>query len=563
MKKGILVISILLFLIISTALIIKINTKPKTITGEATNQNVAINITLSGPPELSIISPKNQTYLTWQDLKFNFTAQNADYIWYKLDSSSNQSLNSPTNINLTQGSHTLHLYTNNSHGETGKNVTFNINSSFFIIKDDHYEENDDINESLGHMSRNEKKGESTDFLDYSYEELQNLSDLIIHDSNRGKIKFNEAINITKDSNPSDNVLDLNSYTNISYNKIEINTTALPNFNKPATLYLYNLTFTNPKIARDGIVCPETICKIVSYSNGVLVFNVTGFSAYSAEESHSSSATGAATTDEAGGLKPEDFFSTDKEEISVKLKQGEIKQEQLIIKNTRTAKLSFTVSGINLQEIIKIEGQTFELEAGEEKIIAINFATKEDAMPDLYAGKLMIAGGLVKKEIPIFVEVETQKALLDVSLKINQKQIIPGEMLSFNIELQNLEEAALEALINYIIKNKDGKTIILEKEMIELDREKTITKSIKTPENFNLGEYILYVKVEYNGQTASASQGFFVVKEKRLALKESLVLYLIFLIVITVLIVIIYKLKALKKRRKQTNKPGKINTHIIL
>ena len=37
------------------------------------------------------------------------------------------------------------------------------------------------------------------------------------------------------------------YTNISSNRIEVNTTALPNFNKSAVIYLYNLSFSDPRI----------------------------------------------------------------------------------------------------------------------------------------------------------------------------------------------------------------------------------------------------------------------------------------------------------------------------
>ncbi|MEN9626480.1 MAG: hypothetical protein RL557_808, partial [archaeon] len=90
-------------------------------------------------------------------------------------------------------------------------------------------------------------------------------------------------NVTNDENISDNFIDINKHTNISFNKISINTTALPNFNVSATLYLYNLTFTNPRILRDDSVCSSSICTKESYSNGILKFNVTGSSTYTAEE----------------------------------------------------------------------------------------------------------------------------------------------------------------------------------------------------------------------------------------------------------------------------------------
>ncbi len=49
--------------------------------------------------------------------------------------------------------------------------------------------------------------------------------------------------------------------------------------------MYNLALNNPRILRDGSVCLSSICALLSYSsqNGTLLFNVTGFSAYSAED----------------------------------------------------------------------------------------------------------------------------------------------------------------------------------------------------------------------------------------------------------------------------------------
>jgi len=47
--------------------------------------------------------------------------------------------------------------------------------------------------------------------------------------------------------------------------------------------LYNLTFNNPRILRNGEICPSTICTKESYLERTLKFNVTQFSVYSAEE----------------------------------------------------------------------------------------------------------------------------------------------------------------------------------------------------------------------------------------------------------------------------------------
>jgi hypothetical protein len=110
--------------------------------------------------------------------------------------------------------------------------------------------------------------------------LFNISNLMIGNPEYGLINFLESTNLSEN-------IDLDEHINISFNRIEINTSNLIVLNKSAKLWLYNLTFTNPRILRDGVVCPSTICTKESYSSeGTLKFNVTGFTVYSAEETPS-------------------------------------------------------------------------------------------------------------------------------------------------------------------------------------------------------------------------------------------------------------------------------------
>lgn len=270
MKRGVIFILILLIVLIGGIAFFKISLDKKRLTGEVTSQVVSMNVSvIQPPPILTILNPHNETYLN-NNLLLNFSAVYANNLWYNIDSESNTTISSATYFNVNgSSSHTLFLYANNSNSTISKNVTFTINSSLLTILYSEY--------------NGSNKGNSISFNNYSYEDLQNLSGIILENPNYGKIQFNEAINVTNDSNLGDNILDLDTNINISFNRIELNTTALPNFNKQAILSLYNLTFTNPRILKDGSVCPATICTINNYSNEILIFNVTGFSVYSAEE----------------------------------------------------------------------------------------------------------------------------------------------------------------------------------------------------------------------------------------------------------------------------------------
>ena len=262
MKRG-LIFLISIFLILFFNLIGSVEITGDTITGEVA-QSIGINITVTGPPTLTILIPKNDTYIANYSLPLTFTT-NGDYIWYNLDHGTNITISSSTTFNTSIGSHTLYLFANNSDGEVTKNVTFFINLTLFTIIYSEY------NGSF--------KGVSTYFYNLSYTELQNLSDIKLENLEYGRMVFNKAINLTDDEDFLDLILNLDVNSNVSFNRIDLNSTALPNFNISTTLYLYNLTFSDPRVLRDGSVCPSSICTENSYSGGTFSFNVTNFTIY--------------------------------------------------------------------------------------------------------------------------------------------------------------------------------------------------------------------------------------------------------------------------------------------
>lgn len=110
---------------------------------------------------------------------------------------------------------------------------------------------------------------TTDF--GSITDLSSVSDFTLENTSYGKITFAEPVNLSEGA-------DIDANVEISSNKISVN---LPALNKPAVLSLYNISFSNPKILKDGADCPANVCKILGKDNGILVFSVIGFSTYSA------------------------------------------------------------------------------------------------------------------------------------------------------------------------------------------------------------------------------------------------------------------------------------------
>ncbi|MBI4176283.1 MAG: hypothetical protein HY518_03695, partial [Candidatus Aenigmarchaeota archaeon] len=100
----------------------------------------------------------------------------------------------------------------------------------------------------------------------SFNAVQNV---ILEKAGRGKIEFQQPVTFTRD-------LDIDLHSRIDTNLARIDSSQLSELSVPARITLTGLTFSNPRILRDGSPCSSSICTFESYSGGMLVFTVTGF-----------------------------------------------------------------------------------------------------------------------------------------------------------------------------------------------------------------------------------------------------------------------------------------------
>lgn len=542
MKKS-LIFCIAIFSLFFILSLISAEITGESITGKPTSESLALNITVALPTTiLEIISPKNDTYLINESLLLNYTQINADMVWYNIDGGINTTIIGTIYFDVSEGEHTLYLYGNNSYGEVSKNVTFTSNTTFLTIFYSEY--------------NGSTKGNSTDFKSYNYGDLQNMSKIILENSLYGKIQFNEIINITNDYIPNDSIVDLDSNTNISLNRIDLNYTALPNFNVSSTLELYNLPFTNPRILKDGAICSTSICTFEYFTNNTLKFNVTEFGIYSAEETPITEVV-VTPSGGGGGTSPIKIknFSTDKESIHVSLKQGDSTYEEITIKNKERSNLIFTLMIYDVVNLTKLSETQFSLKPDEERIITIDFFAHEDTKPNLYLGKLIIKTGATIKEIPIAIEVESSEALFDIKVNIpNQfKRIVSGEDVLARIQLYNLgEDKEVDVSMDYIVIKEDaGEVILFERDTLAVEEHLEFIKSIKIPESAGLGNYLFYARVNYEDKVASATDTFKVDKNFIVFFNRVKFVLLIFLIIILITLFFI-----LIKRRKKEKEEGK-------
>lgn len=506
------------------------------VTGKALQSSLALNITVTVPvPVITILSPENKTYLTNQSLLISYIVVNGDSMWYNFDLGANTTLVGSTHVNVSQGAHTLYIYGNNTYGLTVETVSFIANSTLLTILYSEY--------------NGSTKGNSTAFTSYTYEDLQNLGSVVLENINYGKILFGERINLTNDLSPADNLVDLDSNTEITHNSIQLNSTALPNFNTSATIWLYNLSFTTPRILKDGIVCPSSQCIKETYTGGTLRFYVTQFSNYSAEESPATPPTPPSTGGGGGGTRveeiieeytgePEDNITVISKEITVSVEQGKTTTENFYLSSNYEGVLKVNLAISGLGGFLKSEETQFELDYKQIKTIKLNFSIPKDTPADNYIGKIILTtpSGEVYESF-ISINVQSEKSLFDVSLKLNQDKLPahPGEYIYFKTTIQNIgEDEDLNINIKYTIKDTNGKVIFEGEGVEEIGNYLEKDGKIKLPKNLPLGKYTLSVKVNYGDKTAITSANFDVGEKKlprilRVAISIAAVFFILFIL----------------------------------
>ncbi len=480
---------------ITTSTILKIQTK-------ATSILLGLSINIKDTPKIYISSPLNKTYNYNNLIELNFTAStvnpaNLDKIFYNIDNGINTTItgNTTFSVNLTT-SHILKLFANDTAG--------NINSSSVTFS---------INLSKGHDVDfgNFNEGQTTNFSRFNITELQNLSNVKIEKLDRGLISFIDSINISKE-------LNISKYINISFNRIEVQSDFLFEFNKSATLKIYNLTFTNPRILFNDQVCPISICTKNSYSNGILSFNVTHFTTYSSEETSSSGGSGSSSggggSGSSGGGKADlSDFSVSTNLIKVSLLQGETKIEVIGVENTGESTLNLAIDLKDIKDFLIFPGGVskyeLNLRPGEKQSIQLIFNAAKDYKSGVYSGKIVVSSNLIQKIIPVIIEVESSKKIFDVDIEIKNKKVVKGDDLTADIIIFNLgrDLGRVDTQVEFGIRSLKGNIITKQDIRIAVETQASFTESILIPTDLEEGKYVAYAIVTFDSEIGIATEFF--------------------------------------------------------
>lgn len=414
-------------------------------------------------------------------------------------------------------------------------------------------------------------GSTTDFDSYNQTELQNLANVILEKSSFGKVAFNENLDLISIAG-GDNLVDFDTDLQISDNLITIDNINLTDINKSATLSLYGLSFTDPEIHHNGVLCGD--CTIVSYVGGNLIFTTPSFSGVyyarekalppvcgngvceSGETSSSCPAdctSGGGGGGGGGGTTPSDDndttdipkginFKVEPELFSVEMKKGTYYQQKLNVTNNGLREISIGIFVLSIDEFVFPETNIITLKPGESQNVRLDIYISENRFSDVYVGKIIFQSSGLKREVGAILNIKERDALFDIKTEVLKKYINPGGRIRANISLINLGSLRnFDVQLEYKIIDFDKNEYTVKKEDFAINQTYSNTFYLDVPEDIPLGNYLFYSKVSYEEGNVSASSFDTFTTEK--------ISYLAWIILIIIIIVIMYLIIRWYRKKK--------------
>lgn len=265
----------------------------------------------------------------------------------------------------------------------------------------------------------------------------------------------------------------------------------------------------------------------------------------------SSQSGGPTSVKGGGNKESAVINNlviDKEKIDITSVVNSVKTRKIGLYNKDQSNININVVvNKELEKIITFDESKFILGSKERKDFEFKVIAPEKA--GIYTGKIIING----ETVLVKIDVNTKELLFDVIITIPKefKAIKVGGKLESQINLIPMgDEPRLDVTLNYIIKDFDERTFLIESDTFLIEDQKIIKKEFLTA-NFVPGDYVLAMELIYpNGVAVSSTT--FKVKEKIINYKTILIILgigIFFLILMTIIVLSSFKKLKIKRYKK--------------
>ena len=204
---------------------------------------------------------------------------------------------------------------------------------------------------------------------------------------------------------------------------------------------------------------------------------------------------------------------DNELIRIKLKQGENKRKTIGIKNYLDEPMQINIS-TTFNDFVLFSDRFFVLQAGDIKLLDIDFYSKYITVPDSYVGAIYIKSNNYTKKINVIIDILEKEPLFDVITDVEKKDFYPGDSVNANMTVINMgDRMDIDILLDYSIKDFENETIVTyKKESLAIDKNLSVKRYLDIPKDIEPGKYVFQAKSSYKDVTATGAD-VFEVKER--------------------------------------------------
>lgn len=239
------------------------------------------------------------------------------------------------------------------------------------------------------------------------------------------------------------------------------------------------------------------------------------------------------------LPDKDSFSIGVLSIEPKIKVGESLRNSIAIKNIGESG-NFEAGLSGLDGLAEISESNFYLESGDSKHIELFFEDSK-LIPGSYVGYLRIKNQFDERKIPIILSIDSENTLFAINLDVApaNQEISKGEATKTNLKFFSLIDTKPHTvLVNYEIRNLEGKSVVSEQNEIIVTLTSSITEIINLPEKIDSGEYVFTAILTSEESLTSASYVFSVDAGKKTDLFFSIWTLLFFILVFVIIVFVL-------------------------
>jgi len=258
-------------------------------------------------------------------------------------------------------------------------------------------------------------------------------------------------------------------------------------------------------------------------------------------------------------KSEQDFSSNTILIKQNIPVGGESISNVKIMNNQNAQ-NFKISFPNVENLIFVEEDSFELNKGESRNIEVH--VREGFEQGIYVGQMVIDSEKTSKRIPIIIGVESVNRVFAITQNILPKYetVYPGGKFGVSLKIFNLENSDVDDVtMVYSIKTLEGEEILSDSEVLIVQTSLEKTKIIDIPKTLPEGDYVFITTISDGAARSDVGLLFSVLnkdsQEEFGNIKYFVILVIVFVIGIIAMFVYFIKTRddlLLRLRKQQRN-----------